>query len=128
MGIVLLFAGPVFAQKKTDSLGAWLDKIYAEQENKNLKSYYVDRPTANLCEAWYSCAKWAFEEYEKDQSFKIVKAALKKQRRVLRHKVITEKHLFIEATYTNRTVRLEFKTPKATARTRAYNYITKFPK
>ena len=127
VGIVFLFTGAALAQKKPDSLDSWLDRIYAEQEAKNLKSYYASRTIADTCEKWRSCAKWAFEEYEKDQTFKITKAQFKTQTRTHRHRVIRESHLFIEATYEHRTVRLEFTTPRTSGRARPYNYIAKFP-
>ena len=129
ISIVLCFSGLTYAQKKStpDTLEAWLDKLYAEQETQLLKSYYADRATANLCEKWNSCAKWAFEQYSQEQSFKVVKAQLKTMRRVKRHGVTKETHLFIEASYEHRTVRLEFITPQSSGRTRPYNYIAKFP-
>ena len=127
---VLFLTCPVCAQKKPDScsIGNWLDRMVAEQEAKTLKSYYLSREVANTCESWRSCAKWAFEEYIKDQSFKIVKAEVKTMRRVYRHRVTKETHLFIEATYPHRTVRLEFTTPYISKRKRPYNYIALFPR
>ncbi len=129
--VALLFLiSPVCAQQKPDSipLGNWLDRIVAKQEAERLKSYYVNREVANTCESWRSCAKWAFEEYVQDQSFKIVKAEIKTMRRVHRHRVTKETHLFIEATYAHRIVRLEFTTPHIGERKRPYNYIAKFPR
>lgn len=128
-GLLLATTLPVHAQKqsKRRSIGEWVEQIYAQREAERLKSYYKDRQTADTCEAWYSCAKWAFEEYEKDQSFKIVRAELKTNSRVYRHRVIKEKHLFVEATYAHRIVRVEFITPKGSGRTRPYRYIGKFP-
>ena len=124
-----LLATAAFSQQKPtkNSLSAWLDRIYAQQEAARLKSYYTDLQTADLCETWRSCSKWAFEEYVKDQSFKIVKAKLKTQRKVYRHRVTQETHLFVEATYTHRTVYLEFITPQASGRQQPYRYIVKFP-
>lgn len=128
--VALLFlVSPVCAQQKTDttSLGNWLDRMVAQQEAEKLKSYYTNRNVADTCESWRSCAKWAFEEYVKDQSFKITKAEIKTRRRVHRHRVTKETHLFIEATYANRTVRLEFITPHLGKRKQPYHYIAKFP-
>lgn len=129
ISIVLCLSGLAYAQKQPapDTLGAWLDRLFAEQETQRLKSYYTDRATADLCEKWNSCAKWAFEQYSQDQTFKVVKAQMKTMRQVKRHGVTKETHLFIEASYAHRTVRLEFITPKASGRTRPYNYIAKFP-
>ncbi len=129
ISVVLCFSGLAYSQKKSTSgtLNAWLDRLFAEQETQRLKSYYVDRATADLCEKWNSCAKWAFEQYSQDQSFKVVKAQLKTRRRVKRHAVTKETHLFVEASYAHRTVRLEFITPKASGRKKPYNYIAKFP-
>lgn len=130
ISIMLLLAGPAAAQKnhKIDSIGSWIAKTVAQQEAARLKSYYMNRQVAGTCEAWRSCAKWAFEEYVKDQSFKIVKAELKTQRKVYRHRMTQETHLFVEATYAHRTVYLEFITPQTSGRTRPYNYIVHFPK
>ena len=127
---LLLLASLTWAQKKQgyDSLEQWLEQIYAQKQTENLKSYYTDRSTADTCEAWYSCAKWAFEEYIKDQSFKITRAELKTKRKMYRHRVVKETHLFVEATYQNKTVYLEFMTPKASGRTAAYKRIARFPK
>ena len=126
---LLCLISPVCAQQKPtrNSLENWVDKIVAQQEADKLKSYYVNREVADTCESWRSCAKWAFEEYTQDQSFKIVKAELKTLRRVHRHRVTKEMHLFVEATYKHRTVRLEFTTPHLGERKRPYNYIAKFP-
>lgn len=130
LSVLLVMASLTWAQQKPsyDSLSQWLDRIYAQKRTESLKSYYTDRPTANTCEAWYSCAKWAFEEYIKDQSFKIIRAELKTRRNVYRHRVVKEKHLFVEAVYSNKTIYLEFMTPKASGRTAAYKRIARFPK
>ncbi len=130
IGIIVLLSAAAFAQQhpKGDSLSSWLEKIYAEQEASRLKSYYANRPTADTCEAWRSCAKWAFDEYVKDQSFKIVKAELRTMRRIHRHHVTKETHLFVEAVYANHTVYVEFTTPYLGRRTQTYRYIAKFPK
>ena len=129
VSIILFASGMGYAQKqpKKDTLSQWLDKLYAEKRTEPLKSYYADAATAELCEKWNSCAKWAFIEYTQDQTFKVVKAQLRTQRKVHRHHVTRETHLFIEATYAHRTVRLEFTTPTANQRKRPYNYIAKFP-
>lgn len=120
------FATP---QGDTTALNRWLDQLLAPQEQpEHLKSYYSDKQTADLCESWRSCARWAFEEYTKDQSFKVAKAEMKTMRRTYRHRVVRETHLFVEAAYQHRTVRLEFTTPVSNGRTRPYNYIAKFPK
>lgn len=126
---LLFFVSPVCAQFKPDttSLESWVDKMVAQREADKLKSYYGSREVANTCESWRSCAKWAFEEYTKDQSFKIIKAEIKTRRRVHRHRVTKEMHLFVEATYKHRTVRLEFTTPHISPRKRPYNYIALFP-
>ncbi len=127
---LLLLASLTWAQKKQgyNSLEQWLEQIYAQKQTENLKSYYTDRSTADTCEAWYSCAKWAFEQYTQDQSFKITRAKLKTKRKMYRHRVVKENHLFVEATYQNKTVYLEFMTPKASGRTAAYKRIARFPK
>lgn len=126
---LLCLISPACAQYKPDSIpiGQWVEIIAAQKELESLKSYYATREVANTCEAWRSCAKWAFEEYTQDQSFKIVKAELKTLRRVHRHRVTKETHLFVEATYAHRIVRLEFNTPHLGERKRPYNYIAKFP-
>ena len=130
VGVIILLSTAAFAQPKTtqDSISSWLDKIYAEQEAVHLKSYYASRQIADACEAWRSCAVWAFNEYVKDQTFKVTKAEVKTRRKVYRHRVTKETHLFIEATYPHRTVRLEFTTPHIGERKRPYNYIAQFPK
>ena len=130
ISFIALLASPVSAQQKPTSknLSLWLERLAAEVETKNLKSYYVDSATADLCERWYSCAKWAFEEYTKDQSFKIVKATLKTQRKVYRHRVKQEKHLFVEATYVLRTVYVEFITPHVDKGQPSYRFINKLPR
>ena len=130
LSVLLLLASLTWAKKKPnyDSIEQWLDHIYAQKETGILKSYYADRATADTCEAWYSCSKWAFEEYTKDQSFNITRANLKTKRKTYRHRVVKEKHLFVEATYQNKTVYLEFMTPKASGRTAAYRRIARFPK
>lgn len=126
---LLFFVSPVCAQSKPDttSLESWVDKMVAQQEAEKLKSYYANRDIADTCESWHSCAKWAFEEYVQDQSFKIVKAEIKTIRRIHRHRMTKETHLFIEATYAHRIVRLEFNTPHIGERKRPYNYIALFP-
>ena len=123
-------ASLTWAQQKSRyiSIGRWLEDIYTQEQAKRLKSYYLDRTTAGTCEAWYSCSKWAFEEYIKDQSFKIIQAEFKTRRKVYRHRVVKEKHLFVEAVYSNKTIYLEFMTPKASGRTAAYKRIARFPK
>ena len=117
------FANPV----DTVSINRWLDKLLAVQQTEHLKSYYTDKQTADVCESWRTCSKWAFEEYAKDQSFKVTKAEIKTRRRTYRHRVAKETHLFVEATYEHRTVCLEFTTPVANGRTRPYQYIGKIP-
>lgn len=132
LGLLLLLAGPACAQHakntKTDTIISWVERMAAQRDAERLKSYYTDRETATTCEAWNSCAKYAFEQYTQDQSFRIVKAQLKTVRKVHRHRVTREKHLFVEATYAHRTVRLEFTTPNASGRTRPYHYIGQLPK
>ncbi len=128
LGGILLIASATWAQKKPiESLEKWVERIYAQEEAARLKSYYTDRATANTCETWYSCAKWAFEQYEQDQSFKIVKAQFKTKHKTYRHRVIKETHLFVEATYKDKTIYLEFITPKASGRTCPYRRVAKFP-
>ena len=128
---VILWLTPVATAQKNDkinSINTRLTHVVAQQEAARLQLYYNNPSTAHTCEAWRSCAKWAFEEYQKDQTFKIVKAELKTQRKVYRHRVTNETHLFVEAAYANRTVYVEFTTPQASGRTRPYRYITRFSK
>lgn len=130
VGLFVFLAAASFAapQEDTTAVGQWVERILTEQERANLKSYYPDKKTADLCESWRSCAKWAFEEYVNDQSFQITKAEIKTMRRIYRHRVTKETHLFVEAAYKHRTVRLEFITPVSSGRTRPYHYIAQFPK
>jgi len=130
IGIVVSLTGFSFAQKmpKAEVLASHLDRIYAQAQTKQIKPYYANRQAAEACEAWRSCARWAFEEYAKDVAFKVVKAELKTQHRIYRHCFSQKTHLFVEATYAHRTVYLEFITPSIDRHTRSYNYIVKFPK
>ena len=118
----------VYAQKKlpTDTLTAKVAQARLRQTSNTAKPYYADIQTAQTCETWNSCAKWAAKQYEQDPSFKIIKAQFVTQRTVYRHSVAKETHLFVEATTANRTVYLEFTTPTNSGRTRPYNYIVKF--
>ena len=131
IGTILLLTGTAVAQTKTsgvDTIGWWVERLAAQKQAENLKSYYVDQQTARVCESWNSCAKWAFEQYTKDQTFKISKAQIITQRKVYRHRVAKETHLFVEAFYKHRTVYVEFTTPNPGPRTSSYHYIVKTSK
>ena len=127
---LLLLAVPLYAQHATDTtrLGSWLERQVAQAQQESLKSYYNDVPTAQLCESWNSCAKWAFEQYVEDQTFKIVKAKLKTQRIVSRHRMVHESRLYVQATVQNKTINIMFTSPRISRRTSSYRYISHFPK
>ena len=129
ISLFVLLSGVAWAGPQGDntSLNKWLDSLFAQEQTAHLKSYYADKQTADLCESWRTCARWAFEEYAKDQSFKVAKAEIKTMRRTYLHRVTKETHLFVEATYQHRTVRLEFITPVSNGRTRPYRFIGKLP-
>lgn len=134
-GIVCLcllgwMVSPLFAQvRKHDTLplGKIVERQIAEAQKERLKSYYNDLETALLCEAWNSCAKWAFEQYVKDQTFTVTKAKLRTERIVYRHRVTKEKRLYIQATVQDRTINMLFVSPFSSGRTRPYRPISKFP-
>ena len=110
-----------------------IDRIIAEIEQKpdtleNLKSYYTDRTTAETCEAWRSCARWAFEQYAKDQSFKITKASLKNTTRRGRHNVSKQNVLHIEAIKGTDTLYVIFFTPHYTRGRPAFRYVKRSSK
>lgn len=129
-GIILLLAGPAVAQQKASrvrTIVLQVERRVAQKQTENLKPYYPDAATAQVCELWHSCAKWAVEQYAQDPTFKVSKAQLITQHKVYRHRYAKETHLFVEAIYQNRTVRLEFTTPNISGRGKPYNYISKFP-
>lgn len=122
---ILLGAG-AFAKPGQDSISSQVDRVYAQQAAR-LKPYYVDSQTARTCESWRSCAVWAFGRHLQDSAFKIVRAEIKTQRKVYRHHVARETSLFVEATYQNRTIYVEFITPRLCERGQSYYYISTFP-
>ena len=131
ISLLLLFANPAIAKNKTffaDTLEKVIERhLVAPEQTKNVKTYYTNQTTADICESWTSCAKWALKQYSQDKTFKIVKAELKTQRKVHRHLVTKETHLFVDAIYTGRTVRVEFITPQANRWQQSYNYVVPYP-
>lgn len=129
--VIGLFSVEVKAQvpsaQDTTSLASRVERLAREQELRRLKSYYNDIETANLCKSWNSCSKFAFEQYEKDQQFKIIKARLKDVTVRHRHSVHKEKRLYIQAMYGEKTVNIMFLTPRISVRTETYQYISSFP-
>lgn len=97
------------------------------QAQSSLKSYYKDEQTANLCEAWRSCAKFTFEQYVSNQQFRVVKALLKNVTIRNRHSVHKEKRLYIQVTYGDKTENIVFFTPYIAVRTRIYQRVPSFP-
>lgn len=129
LGIMISWNGLSLAQQtpKAKALASHLDRIYAQATAQQVKLYYANPVAADVCEAWSSCAVWAFNQYTKDPAFQIVRAELKTQRKVYRHRIAQETHLFVEAVYNNRTVYVEFTTPHVAQRIRPYRYIPNFP-
>ena len=132
VGIFLLVSGQVTAQSKPKFNDAQIDRIVAKlvperTSNPNLKSYYDDQQTADLCEAWYSCAKWAFEQYVEDQSFRVTKALVKTEHRVYGRQASQEKHLSVKDTRQNQALNVLFFTPATNSKTLSYRYIRRVP-
>ena len=101
---MLLISVPgVFAATGSAALGPQVERRVTHAQ---AQPYYATPETKDVCEAWPSCAKWAAEEYRKDSSFKIVRAKFLTQRHTYRHQVIKETFLFVEATLSQRTVRV----------------------
>lgn len=130
--MLLLLFGPVCAQQKNKLTDAQIDRLLAQifvqkEDTTSLKSYYRERQTADLCEAWNSCAKWAFEQYVKDQTFTVTKAKLRTERIVYRHRVTREQRLYIQATVQDKTINVLFVSPFSSGRTRPYRPISTFP-
>ena len=126
---IILLAGPAFARKApiADTIEKSIQRLVTQQQTENIKIYYADQSIAKMCESWNSCAKWALKQYSNDKTFKIIKAELKTQRKVYRHLVTKETHLFVEAVYAGRTIRVEFITPQATRGQQSYIHIAPSP-
>ena len=130
--MLFLLVGSVCAQQKNKLTDAQIERLLApmftrERDTTSLKSYYRDYQTADLCEAWNSCAKWAFEQYVKDQTFTITKAKLRTERITYRHRVTREPRLYIQATVQDKTINMLFVSPHSSGRTQSYRPIAKFP-
>ncbi len=115
------------APKKRDSLASVLQRQIDEERKSRLKSYYDDEETAQLCENWNSCAHWAFDNYCKDQSFKITHVKLHTAYRVNRHSAGKRTTLQVEAKRHDQIIRVIFLTPTYTRGKPAFRYVKKFP-
>ena len=115
------------APKKRDSLAGVLQRRADEERKNRLKSYYDDEEVANRCEAWYSCAHWAFEQYTQDQSFKITHAKLHTAYQVNRHSAGKQTTLQVEAKQHDQIIRVIFLTPAYTRGKPSFRYVKEFP-
>ena len=123
LSFLLLGVSPLYAI--SPNLSARVERLVMQQQAQH--PYYADKQTAELCQQWPSCVKWATQQYTQEKNFKIVKARLKTQHCVYRHHTRMETYLYVQAISVDKTINLLFTSPQTSRRGKPYQLIANFP-